>query len=382
MMSPRERVIFALNHKEPDKIPIDFSATNISGITRVAYDNLRAYLNLEPDPTPFINHIQQGSVYPLEDIYQRYQVDFRPVTMKKAPRWVATQTLPDGGWYDEYNIRWKKGSYYHDTVESPLTHATLDDLNTATWPNPYDPGRTEGLRQRAEDLYTNTDYAIVADIMCRGPYEEACKVRGYVEFLTDMIQDHKFAEALLEKVTEIIIGLWDVYLDAVGDYVQVVCQGDDLGMQGGLIISPELYRKLIKPCHQKIYSFIHSKTDAKILMHTDGSVFDIIPDLIEVGVDILNPVQYHAANMELSRLKREFGQELSFWGAGIDVQMSLSKPINKIKEEVQRNIDIMAPGGGYVFATTHNIQHDTSLDRIDAVFNTALEYRTYPIGHQ
>ncbi len=376
-MNSRERVLAALNHQEPDKVPIDFAGTNVSGLTRSAYEKLRQYLGLAADPNPNINHIQQDSVYPLEDVYRHYQVDFRPVTMKRAPRWMATQTLPDGGWIDEYKIRWKKGEFYYDSVEYPLADCSRDDLDRFTWPDPYDPARVEGLREQASDLYHHTNYALVADIMCRGPYEEACKLRGYDKFLMDLALDPGFAEALLDKVTEIIIGLWDVYLKAVGEFVHVACQGDDLGMQNNLIISPQMYRQFIKPCHQRIYRFIHSKTKAKVFMHTDGSVYDIIPDLIDVGVDILNPIQYNAANMGLAKLKREFGQDLCFWGGGIDVQMSLSNPVDDIENEVRRNIETMAPGGGYIFAPTHNVQHDTPVDRIEEVYRAAFKYREY-----
>jgi uroporphyrinogen decarboxylase len=139
-----------------------------------------------------------------------------------------------------------------------------------------------------------------------------------------------------------------------------------------------MYRQFIKPSHQRIYSFIHSKTEAKIFMHTDGSVYDIIPDLIEIGVDILNPVQYGAKNMNLDKLKREFGQDLCFWGGGIDTQQILpSASLVEIEEEVKRNIEIMAPGGGYVFAMTHNIQPDIPPDRLHKAYETALQYGHY-----
>jgi uroporphyrinogen decarboxylase len=380
-MKPRERVRLALNHKEPDKVPIDLGATNISSMVTDAYQNLRRHLGMKPDPDPEISHSRQGTVYPMPDLFEHYQVDFRPVTMKRAPRWVATKTLPNGDWYDEFNIRWKKSLYYYDAINYPLADCTVEDLDKYVWPDPYDPERVKGLREHARNLYENTDYAIVADIICRGPFEHACRLRGFEQFCLDLALDARFAKALLDKATEFIIGLWDAYLGAVGDCAQVVCQGEDLGMQNSLIISPETYRKLIKPRHQQIFGFIHSKTEAKVFLHSDGSIYDIIPDFIEVGVDILNPVQYSAANMDLPRLKKEFGQDLCFWGAGIDVQQVLyNASLEEIEQEVRRNIEIMAPGGGYVFAPTHNIQPDVSPDRLDKVYETALKYQQYPIA--
>jgi uroporphyrinogen decarboxylase len=214
--------------------------------------------------------------------------------------------------------------------------------------------------------------------MCRGPFELAVKLRGYERFLMDLHTDTKFAMALLDKITETIIVLWDSYLEAVGEYVQVVCQGDDVGMQTNLIISPKTYRQFIKPCHQCIYDRIHARTEAKVFMHSCGAIYDIIPDLIEVGVDVLNPLQYNAAKMGLARLKQEFGNDLCFWGGGIDTQQILpTASMDEIAEEVRRTLAIMAPGGGYVFALTHNIQPDVSPERVDHVYGIVLKYRNY-----
>jgi uroporphyrinogen decarboxylase len=380
-MNSRERVLTALDHKEPDKVPIDLASTTVTSITYIAYEQLREYLGMEPDPDPRISHIHQGTVYPMEDLFQHYEADFRTVFMKKSPRGFVAKETPDGSFYDEYNILWKKLAYDYSPVEPPLADSTVEDLDKATWPDPYDPERVEGLREEARALYENTDYAIVADIMCRGPFELAVKLRGYEQFLMDLHLDRKFAMALLDKITETVIALWDVYLGAVGDYVQVVCQGDDIGMQTGLFISPKMYRQFIKPCHQRIYDIIHSRTEAKVFVHSCGSIYDIIPDLIEIGVDILNPLQYGAAKMDRARLKKEFGQDLCFWGGGIDVQQVLpNASLDEIEEEVQRTIEIMAPGGGYVFVPTHNIQPDVTPDRVHKVYETALKHRRYPIA--
>lgn len=380
-MNSRDRVIITINHKEPDKIPIDLASTTVSSINYMAYKNLRQYLNMELDSHPKISHIHQGTVFPRKDLLKRFKIDFRPVFMKKSPRSFVANRISDDSFYDEYNILWKKsGNYGYAPIKSPLTDSAIEDLDEVTWPEPYDPERVKGLKEEIKELYENSDYAIVADIMCRGPFELAIKLRGYEQFLTDFYTNKKFNLALLNKITNTVIGLWDVYLSIVGDYAQIVCQGDDLGMQTGLIISPKLYRQFIKPCHQRIYNFIHSRTKAKIFMHSCGAIYEIIPDLIEVGVDILNPIQ-RANNMDIVKIKREFGKDLCFWGGGIDVQQILPNAnFIEIEKEVQRTIEVMAPGGGYIFALTHNIQIDITPDRLVKVYDSALKYCKYPIS--
>jgi len=310
-VNSRERVIAALEHREADAVPLDIGATIVTTLTRTAYDALRDYLGMPPDSEPNISHRQMDTVYPKEDVLRFYGVDFRPVHMK-SPWGFQAREMPDNSFYDEFNLRWKKASYYYDVVERPLAESALADLDTAVWPDAYNPGRVEGLREQARALYENTDYAVVADIMCGGPFEQACMLRGYDQFCVDLAWDARFATALLDKITETDIALWDAYLKSVGDYVQVVTQGDDVGMQTGTFVSPGMYRKYVKPCHKRLYDFIHSKTKAKVFMHSCGSVYDVIPDLIEVGIDILNPVQTSARGMGLERLKQQFGKALCF----------------------------------------------------------------------
>jgi uroporphyrinogen decarboxylase len=161
----------------------------------------------------------------------------------------------------------------------------------------------------------------------------------------------------------------------VDGYVQVVAQGDDLGTQRGPWISPAMYRKLIKPHHKRLYDFIHSRTDAKVFMHSCGSVYDLIPDLIEVGVEVLNPIQRSAAKMDITNLKREFGKDLTFWGGGIDVQQVLPYATpDQIKAETHQSMDVLGKDGGYMFCAAHNIQPDVTPDRFDAMYQAALNY--------
>ncbi len=305
-----------------------------------------------------------------------YKIDCRSLRLGSTER-IALRPADGDSYYDEYDVRWRHAAYYYDVVERPLSHATLADLAKYKWPDPNDPGRVVGLAEAAQHLHDTTDYALVAGVL-GGPFEQACIMRGYDQFCIDLASDPPFASTLLELITDNLIGFWDAFLTAVGSYVQVVAHGDDLGMQTGPFISPRMYRRFIKPCHRRLFGFIHAHTNAHLFLHSCGSVYDLLPDLIETGVEILNPVQATAAKMDLARLKREFGKDLTFWGGGIDVQKTLpfSTPA-EIGDQVRQAIDILAPGGGFVFAPSHNIQADVSPERLDAAYQAALARRHY-----
>ena len=221
------------------------------------------------------------------------------------------------------------------------------DLDSVQWPDPYDPGRVAGVREEAKRLFEETDFAIVADIMCLGPFEGACFMRGYEQFCMDLYWNRDMAHAILDKITQTDIQLWDLFLQQVEPYVQVVAQGDDLGTQKATWIKPEMFQADVKPYLKELYDFIHGQTDAKVFMHSCGSVFDLIPDLIDCGVQALNPIQRSAAKMDIAEMKRQFGSELAFWGGGIDVQQVLPRATHdEIRREVDYSIETLGRGGG------------------------------------
>ena len=377
-MTPRERVIAALEHREPDRVPIDCGATMCSSLTGGASRNLKKHLHIE-EAEDKVTCVLNDSVALSEKVLTLFEIDFRTVRMKgpDSQDGPAEGRAAGNGIYDEFGTLWKKTSFDYVPVRFSLEHATVSDLETFPWPDPDNPGRIKGVREEAKRLHDETEFAIVSDFICGGPFEQAQRIRGFERFMLDLAVDQQFAHALLGHLTDNAIGFWDVMLSHVGEYVEVVCQGDDLGMQTGLQISPEMYRKFIKPCHRRLFSFIHERTDAKLWLHTCGSVYDIIPDLIEVGVDALNPVQTSAANMELWRLKKDFGTDITFWGGGIDIQRFPSMSIEEVRREVAAALEIMAPGGGYVFAASHNILPDTSGESIYTAFMTAIENGEY-----
>jgi len=387
-LNSRQRVLAAIDHKEPDKIPIDLGGTICSTISATANKKLKKYMNIDEDGE-LITHPLLDVVLPLPEILEMFETDCRTVRLK-APSTddgqeerggyiqMSLSDKPQGhAMPDEYGTSWKKCGYDYSPVTYPLHDATLSDLKKYPWPDPYNPGRTKGMRKEAEELKNNTDFCIMADIMCGGPYENALWIRGFDQFPMDLVSDEKMARAILDKITEIDIGFWDAQLSAVGDLVDIVCQGDDMGMQAGMQISPEIYRKLIKPCHEKLFSFIRSKTDARIWLHSCGSVYDIIPDLIEMGIQVLNPVQCSAKNMGLDKLKREYGKDIAFWGGGFNVQKIPFMTADEIAESVKETLHTMAPGGGYIFAGTHNILPETKGESVYTAFMTVREYRDY-----
>jgi len=377
-MNSRERVITTTNFKEPDKVPIDLNGTNCTALTYPAYSSLREYLGLEEDKKIDISDTMQGTVRSKEDILSLYEIDTRTIFLKDSLL-IQNKFLPDGSFYDEFGARWKPVLYYYDCIERPLLNATsVNDLKKVKWEDTSDKTRIRGIREEARDLFENTQYCLVADIPAWGPFEGGCVFRGYDNFLMDLYSNVNFAQALLDKITEAALARWEILINEVGEYIQVAAQGDDVGMQNSTFTSPEMYRKFIKPLHKRIFDFIHSRSNAKVFLHTCGSVYDLIPDFIEVGVNILSPVQRGAAKMDIKTLKKEFGKNICFWGGGIDIQQQLPFYTPKqIEEEIKKTIEIMAPGGGFIFWPTHNIQADTTPDRIDSMFKSVIKYRNY-----
>ena len=373
-MNSRERVIATLHHQPPDHVPVDLGSTLVSNIHRKANNQLKAYLGIQADEP--VHDIVQGLVVPDERILHQFGVDFRRVALRPPSN--KTSYLPSGSdktYRDEWGMRRQRTDLYWEIVESPLADAKVEDLRHFPWPDPHDPMRVAGLADEARNLYQETDFALVADFLGGGIFEQALWMRGFERFMMDMVSDEHFVAALMDTLLELYIKFYTVYLDAVGAYVQIIAVGDDLGMQTGPLISPALYRRLIKPRHKELYSFIHSQTDAKILHHSCGGIFPLVQDLIDVGVDILNPIQTSAQGMDPAILKRDFGNQLVFHG-GIDVQQILPFTTSeRVREEVRSIVATLGKGSGYIFAPSHNIQADVPPENIIAMYETIQEVR-------
>ncbi len=373
-MDNRERVLAALAHRQPDKAPVSIGSTIVDGFTRFAKDTYEAYRGVAPTANTITSMSMQTIRTPTW-LSKELNMEFETVAMKGALL-DATRFDTDGSYYDEFGIYWKKSELYYDPVQGPLYgEITQEDILKNPWPDAYDKGRVAGLREEAQQIRSKGDKVLVANIMCGGPFEQSLWMRGWEDFLCDLYTDPVLAEALLDRITESAISFWDAYLNEVGDLVDIVCQGDDIGMQDRSIVSREIYQKYIQKYHKRLYGFIRSKTSAKIFMHSCGSVYELLPQIIEAGVEILNPVQISAKNMEPERLKREFGSELTFWG-GIDTQHILPYGSEtEIRDCVKMLIDILGKDGGYILAPGHNIQNYVEPWRIDAMVKAMTELR-------
>jgi uroporphyrinogen decarboxylase len=383
MMDHRQRVLQALNHQEPDRIPIDLGATIVSSITKSAYIDLKKYLGMPLEEITMLDHVQQLP-YLDEALVSRFDVDFRMVQLPSATA-PGLSYYTDGDYY-AFIDRWgsklhmpKEGGLYFDWVDFPFTELSEEALNRYDWPRPDPQEYILQLRDQAKMLYENTEFALVGSaVIGGGIFEQPARTIGLQNFLMALVTEPQFADRLMEKITDIYIESCNNYLDQVGQYINVFTFWDDVCGQDGWLIRPDLYRKLIKPKQRRLVEAIKKKTEAKLFYHSCGATFDLIPDLIEIGFDILNPVQVSARGMDTKRLKQTFGKDITFWGGGVDTQHVL--PFGKQQEvidEVKRRIDDLAPGGGFVFAAVHNIQAFVPPQNVVAAFETALTYGSY-----
>ncbi len=382
-MKPRERLELALNHKEADRIPIDLGGTGCSSIHKRAYLKTAAFLGISIDDVKIAGQVQQLP-YLDEKLLEFLGADVRMVQLPPASA-PAVHVYEEGDFY-AYTDRWgaklhmpKDGGLYFNWVDFPLREATMEALETYKWPQIDPPGYRAQLRKQAQYLFENTDYALAGSaIIGGGVFEQPARTMGLENFLMALVSAPAFADRLMERITDLYIESCEKYLEEVGEYLTVFTYWDDLCTQDGWMISPELYRKMIKPKQRRLVEAIKRKTDVKVYYHGCGAVFDLIPDLIEIGIDILNPVQVSARDMDTQRLKRIYGSDITFWGGGVDTQSVLpfGTP-EKVADEVKRRIDDLAPGGGFVFAAVHNIQAYVPPRNIVTVFETAREYGRY-----
>lgn len=402
-MNHRERVLTALRHQEPDRVPIDLGGADGSTIMAGAYVEFRRHLGLGVGKTRMADIFQQV-VMVEEDVRQALGVDVMPL-FKEPNEW-REGFLPDGSPVElparfqpqlqddgsqvvidgagNVVLKMPKDGIYFDPVYSPLANATgVADIEKAidyveNYDQPFYLDKSyEELAEAAKAWRENTDYLLVGQFGGH-IFEAGRSLRGWDTFLMDLLVNQKFAHAVMDRVTEANIKLFERYAETVGQYVDVIMFNEDLGMQDRTLMRPERYRKMVKPYHEKLYSFAKSRCDAYLLLHSCGAVAPLIPDFIEIGVDALNPVQVSAAGMDTKELKREFGQDITFWGGGCDTQtvLPLGTP-QEVADEVKRRMDDLAPGGGFVFCAVHNIQNGVPPQNIAAMFETAREYGVY-----
>lgn len=382
-LSSRERLRRALDHQAPDRVPIDLGGFQ-TGIHRKAYEALLQHLGMSEEIC-ILDPVQQLA-RPSEAILQRFHVDTRYIGAHGPDGFAGgIITTIRGGrtWHDlrdEFGVVWSMPEdqmLFMDISHHPLADATVQDLASYPFPKGNDPSRFAGLRTEALRMREASSAALCTAI--GGVVYETCwYMRGLERWFMDMLENPGFCEALLDCILTYWRDFYDGFLGEIGDLVDVVMIGDDLAGQNGPLFSPDFYRRIVKPRQKALVQHIKSKTKAKIWYHTCGSCVEYIPDLIDNGVDVLNPVQISARDMEPRSLKQRFGARMALWGGGIDSQRVLpfASP-GEVRDEVRRNLEIFMAGGGYVFNNVHNIQHGVPPQNIVALYDAAYEYGFY-----
>lgn len=380
-MNRREAFQATVNHQEPDRVLIDFGK-HIGSFHRSAYDVLTTHLGLNLEPK-ILDRMAQNVVLD-EAICEKLGIDFRWV----VPNWVGVRDVEiDGekGYIDMWNTphKWTDYGEYYAIHDQPLNQdpITQDDIEAFDWPNPNQPAMFTGLREQAKYWYENTDYVVGADGIKVGILQTAAQVRGYDKIFLDFAINPEMGHAVLDKVSAIINEMYRHYMLAVGDYAQVVTITDDQGTQNSLMMSPAMFQEFIKPRLKSLIDTIKANADVKVLMHCDGAILRIVEDLIEIGVDILNPIQTVVDGFEDTfALKEKFGEHVCFHG-GIDVQQVLPNASpEEIHQEVKNRLYDLGRGGGYIIAPCHNINVDIPVENTLAMFDAAQELGRNPLG--
>jgi hypothetical protein len=423
-MNSRERVRLALSHQEPDRIPLDIGGSSVTGMHVSTVYHLRQALTLDTPGTPvkiIRPYLMLGEIAP--DLIDALGIDtvrlagrgnmfgFQMERWKEWTTFDGTPVLvPEGFNTDpepngdilQYpqgdkslppSGRMPEGGWYFDAIirQPPVDDDRLDPEDNLEEYGPVSDEELAHYKNAAERLYTGTDKAIFGqfpgtafgDIAAvPAPWLKNPKgIRDVAEWYMSTATRPDYIYAVFERQCEIALANLERLYKAVGDRVDVVYMtGTDFGMQTGPFMSPQAYRRLYKPFHMRLNDWVHAHTSSKVFIHTCGSVIDLIPDFIEAGFDILNPVQCSAARMDPAELKRRYGDEIVFWGGGVDTQHTLpfGTPAD-VRREVRERIRAFGPGGGFVFNPIHNVQAQTPIENLLAMFETLREYGRYPL---
>lgn len=371
-LTSRERIRLALNHQETDRIPVDLGGSDCTTITLKAYKNLKKHLGFKDDAKIFSRRFQTVRV--AEELQRMLHCDVRVIPYRPSVRDQA-QTIAGDTYTDEWGLDFQSDGLYFNIINAPLKDAKIGDLERYDWPDPSDPERVKGVAEEARYWYDHSTYALLGPGIACSLFEQCWYLRGFEQFLLDLIMDKEFAHALLRKVLNIRKIMYGKFLENAGKYLDVIYVADDIAMQSGPMMSLDLFREMIKPYYEEYFGFLKSRTEAKLFYHCCGGIEPFLKDLIDIGCDILNPVQTAAAGMDPIQLKETYGDKIVFWG-GVDTQHILPNGTTKeIQEATVKMIDIMGAGGGYVLSAVHNIQPDTPPENIMTMLDTAFHYR-------
>lgn len=412
-MTSRERVLAAINHEEPDYVPLDLGATPSSGISAIAYNNLKKHIGMEGGHTRTYDVVQQV-VIPEDKIIDRFGVDVIDIgrvfnekdedwydytladgSTAQYPKWFKPEKQPNG----DYLVHDKEGTliarmpvgatffdqtYFPYMDDYPENYSDLDHqmgkvlwsaLVHSPWDHSNDPDFWKTLREKTMALRAKTDKALMITCGCN-LFEWGTFLRRIDNFLMDTYTDPENVEGLIEQLMERHLATLKNVCESVGDIVDILRFGDDLGMDTGMFMSREKYQELFKPHHTKLNEYVHTHSNMKTFLHSCGSLYPIIPDLIEAGYDCLNPVQTTAYQMDPAVLKREFGKDITFWGGGCNTRSILNRSTPKeVYDYTTRMLQIFTPGGGYVFNQEHNIMPDVPAENLLAMYQAVADFR-------
>lgn len=412
-MTSRERVMAAVNHKQPDCVPLDLGATPSSGISAIAYNRLKKHLGMTEGHTKIYDVVQQV-VYPEQEILDRFGVDVIDIgrvfndrdgdwydvkladgSTGQYPSWFHPQKQENGDWlvYDSEHTLIAKmpvGATFFDQTYFPYLEDYPDDYSDldhqmgkvlwsalvhSPWDHAGDENFYQTLRQKVLALREQTDKALMITCGCN-LFEWGTFLRRMDNFLMDIYADPEHVRELVEQLMIRHLETLKKVCDSVGDIVDILRFGDDLGMDTGMFMSQEKYRDLFKPYHTKLNEYVHKHSNMKTFLHSCGSIYPIIGDLIDAGYDILNPVQTSARQMDPGTLKREFGKDITFWGGGCNTRTVLNRSTpEEVYTYTRRMIDIFAPDGGFVFNQEHNIMPDVPPENILAMYRAVADAR-------
>jgi len=374
-MNRREIFAATINHQKPERILVDYGK-HIGSFHINIYEQIKAHLGIQ-SKNKILDRMAQNVVLD-EEVCNKLGIDFRWV----VPNWVGVRdTEIDGepGYIDMWQTphKWTEVGQYYAIHSSPFNQETLTlkDIENFDWPDPHNPDMFTGLKEQAQNWYENTDYVVGADGIKAGVLQTASQLRGYDRLFLDFALNPKVIHAFLDRMSGVINEMYRQYLKVVGPYVQVVVITDDQGTQSSLMVSPKMFREFIKPRLKSLIETIKETADVKVLMHCDGAIMKIIPDLIEIGIDILNPIQPVVKGMEDTALLNEkFGDSICFHG-GIDVQQILPNATpDEVRKEVELRINDLGHNGGYFIAPCHNINVDIPIENTLAMFKAAYEF--------
>jgi uroporphyrinogen decarboxylase len=376
-VTPRERVLTVLNHEEADRVPFFLGASGATTMLTPLYEKLKARFGID-SPTKFLaESAQQVRVDPrLRDLLG---ADGQPISPGPPIAPLAKKVSKDC-FIDALGTTWQRmpGNIYFEITKHPLKEATIDDLENYPWPDVSHPSRFAHLKAEAQRLRDEGQAVLL--FTGAGIFSPAYEMRGVETLLYDLAANPEFVTALMTKLETLTNDCHRAALSEVGEFVDIVVTGDDVATQAGPMMSPAMYRRLIKPHHERMFATIREHTKAKIYLHSCGNVYRLIEDFIDVGVELLNPVQVSAGEMgDTARLKREFGDRLSFLG-GIDTQHVMPRgTTDDVRAEVRRRIHDLAPGGGYIAAAVHCLQPDVPVENVLAMCDEILKAGRYPL---